>query len=63
MHPDVPLEHTKPVTMLIWHHTPVIPLHKSQNPPVFHLHLTIIEYIRIGKQMTMFNVVFVAASN
>jgi hypothetical protein len=63
MLPDVPLELPKPVTQLTWHHTPVTPLYKPQNPLIFHLHLTIIEYIRIRERVAQCNVLFVVASN
>jgi hypothetical protein len=42
---------------------PSTPLCKPQNPLVFHLHLTLIEYIRIGEQMAQCNVVFVVVSS
>jgi len=42
---------------------PVTPLYKIPNPLVFHLHLTIIEYIRIGKQVAQCDAAFVVASN
>lgn len=62
---DVILHHwlPEPVTQLTRHHTPVTPLYKPQNPLVFHLHLTIIEYVRIGKRVAQCNVVFVVAPN